>query len=87
MPVGHKTILWRLIFHGVYSAQIEIQHKAEQFSHEQIWQKPERSLGWQSRILIRLVALSQCFPRPERERSGEGPLIWTRANARLYFLF
>ncbi|MGC1676110.1 MAG: hypothetical protein WA740_01150 [Candidatus Binataceae bacterium] len=32
-------------FHAISFARSEVGHKAEQFSHEQIWQKPERSLG------------------------------------------
>jgi hypothetical protein len=32
-------------FHAVSFARSGFGHKAEQFSHEQIWQKPERSLG------------------------------------------
>jgi hypothetical protein len=31
--------------HGISFARSGFGHKAEQFSHEQIWQKPERSLG------------------------------------------
>ncbi len=32
-------------FPAISFARSEVGHKAEQFSHEQIWQKPERSLG------------------------------------------
>jgi hypothetical protein len=32
-------------FHADTFARSGFEHKAEQFSHEQIWQKPERSLG------------------------------------------
>ncbi len=37
-------------FHADTFARSGFEHKAEQFSHEQIWQKPERSLGRMARL-------------------------------------